>query len=191
MSVQLNFIDYLEPTELIRKQPGRSVVEPPKRFISNDAVGSTPAGSPGKTAERRISSAVEHASDKGDVGGSTPSFATGSAAVRHDSVGSSIAASWPLQPAFVCGSDTSEEAARSMTEASVALRERVLDIIRQNGSIGATCESVESRMRASHQTISARISELKASGAIVDSGKRGFTRSGRKACVYVANGLGR
>lgn len=50
----------------------------------------------------------------------------------------------------------------------------------------STCDEVEQRLAARHQTVSARIYELARDGAIVDTGDRRLTTSGRYAAVWAA-----
>lgn len=83
------------------------------------------------------------------------------------------------------GADTSAEAYESIRAAVNKLGLAVLSLIEQSPS-GVTCEDVETRLRLSHQTASARISELKAKGLIWDTGQRAKTRSGRLARIYKA-----
>lgn len=64
------------------------------------------------------------------------------------------------------------------------LRNRVLYFIAVNPD-GATCDEIESGLKLSHQTASARCTELKKCGKIIPIGLR-ETRSGRKAAVYKA-----
>lgn len=49
---------------------------------------------------------------------------------------------------------------------------------------GLTCDEVEVEMERTHQSISARVNELKNGGWIEDSGERRETRSGAKAIVW-------
>jgi len=86
---------------------------------------------------------------------------------------------------YVRGSDTSEAAAVSVDESTPYLRGRVLDYISARGVEGATCDEVEGALDMRHQTASPRVNELAGRGAIVDSGRRRKTRSGRNAVVYV------
>ena len=81
------------------------------------------------------------------------------------------------------GSRTSYAAAVSVQGATPRLRGIVLARIKAAG--GLTCDEVEAEAQMSHQTTSARIRELALAGAIVDSGERRKTRSGRAACVWV------
>jgi hypothetical protein len=50
----------------------------------------------------------------------------------------------------------------------------------------ATCDQVEQDLKLSHQTCSARFSELKRDGWIFPTGAAKPTRSGRKAMTFVA-----
>lgn len=88
------------------------------------------------------------------------------------------------QPPHVVGSDTSEAAAKSIKAQVPTMQRAVLDCI-SRGRDGRTCDEVEVWLSMSHQTASARIRDLVKAGAIVDSGQRRPTRSGRKAAVYV------
>lgn len=83
------------------------------------------------------------------------------------------------------GTDTSAAAAESMKTKAPLLRERVLESIKARHSEGMTCDEAEVALGLSHQTCSARFNELVNLCAIVDSGNRRPTRSGRKAIVYV------
>lgn len=97
---------------------------------------------------------------------------------------------YPTHPGFVAGSETSQEAAESMHQSAATLREQVRLFI-SFAENGATCDEIEQAMGLSHQTCSARCSELKRQGRIVTSldaetGKvvKRPTRSGRSAAVY-------
>lgn len=90
------------------------------------------------------------------------------------------------QVPFVWNSDTSRNAAKSIREGAAKLRERVRVAIARREHYGATCDELESLLEMRHQTCSARVHELAKVGAIVDSGERRKTRSGRKAAVYRA-----
>lgn len=83
------------------------------------------------------------------------------------------------------GTETSAAAARSMRPVAGTLRARVLAVFERCGAHGATCDEVERDMDGRHQTISARVYELRNGGWIVDSGRTRKTRSGRQAIVYV------
>ena len=86
-------------------------------------------------------------------------------------------------PPYVSDSDTSRAAALSVAPHTPGLREQVLSAIR-HAPDGLTCDDVEALMNLRHQTASARVNELRNDGAIVDSGLRRPTRSGRKATVW-------
>ena len=85
---------------------------------------------------------------------------------------------------FVAGSETSEEAAKSLY--SGPIRERVYKIIESMDFLGATDEELERRLNMKHQTVSARRRELVLMGRVKDSGVRRRTTSGRKAVVWIA-----
>lgn len=76
---------------------------------------------------------------------------------------------------------TSHEAGASLP-GIVGDARKVFDEIVLGG--GLTCDQVEQKMNRSHQTISARVNQLRDKGWIVDSGLRRLTRSGRKAIVW-------
>lgn len=89
-------------------------------------------------------------------------------------------------PLFARGSDTSEAAAKSISPPTkVQLRERVLDVIRMKGALGATCDELEYSLSLTHQTCSPRVNELRSRGLIKDSKLRRVTRQGRSAVVWV------
>lgn len=90
---------------------------------------------------------------------------------------------------FHKGADTSVQAFKETPQAVRNTgRAAVLKLIQETGSNGITCERIEIRLGISHQTASARISELRLRDKlIVDSGRRRATQSGHKARVYVAS----
>jgi hypothetical protein len=90
------------------------------------------------------------------------------------------------RPPRARGSDTSSDAADSIEPIAPLLRERVLNIIKTAGPMGLTCDECEAVLGMRHQTVSARVTELRNETRIVDSGQRRPTRSGRKATVWVA-----
>jgi len=83
------------------------------------------------------------------------------------------------------GADTSKAANRSVAELKGEMCKAIFNFIRDY-SCGLTCEDVELAMSLSHQTASARLSELRAEGWIYDTGLRRPTISGRSARVYKA-----
>jgi predicted transcriptional regulator len=80
---------------------------------------------------------------------------------------------------------TSREAKESLDENITSLRAAVLELIRESGQNGVTCEELESVLAMKHQTASARIRDLAKAGRIMDSGMRRKTSSGRAAIVWV------
>lgn len=90
-----------------------------------------------------------------------------------------------IKAMFVPGSDTSETAAEQIESVAGKMRRLVYDHIKSQDE-GATCDECEVSLDLKHQTCSARITELKRLGSIVDTGRRRKTRSGRGAAVYVA-----
>ena len=92
------------------------------------------------------------------------------------------------------GPATSNEAAASLDPDHLGrLARRVYDEISYavaNGGTGLTCDQVEQIVGGSHQTVSARVNELRDKGYIVDSGARRPTRSGRKATVWRPSAMG-
>lgn len=89
-----------------------------------------------------------------------------------------------LELPFVSGSDTSTDAARSMDPHAARCRASVYHAVKEAPN-GATCDEIEATLRMRHQNVSARLRELVLANAIVDSGARRPTRSGRNARVYV------
>ena len=81
------------------------------------------------------------------------------------------------------GVATSVAANRSIAGEKVGLRRMVLNCLTRYHLDGATCEEVEFVCGLSHQTASARISELLRDGLITIRGQRP-TSSGRMARVY-------
>ena len=85
---------------------------------------------------------------------------------------------------FVKGSDTSKEAAQSMSPHVGRIAKQVFNYIVKQGIRGSTCDEVELALGLRHQTASARIRELVQRGMVVDRGYRRVTRSNRKAVVW-------
>ncbi len=87
---------------------------------------------------------------------------------------------------FHGGNPESVAAHASIVPAKATLRRRVIAFVRGRGEHGATSDEIELALGLSHQTVSARITEAKAGGDLVPSGRRRVTRSGRSAAVLVA-----
>jgi hypothetical protein len=83
-------------------------------------------------------------------------------------------------------SDTSSEAAESMKPTVDMLRRQVYECIHDAHMEGHTCDEVEIKLKLTHQSVSARVNELRDAGVIVDIGERRKTQHKRKATVYVA-----
>lgn len=81
------------------------------------------------------------------------------------------------------GNEHSTAAAATIDKA--ALRAAILTFIASRGELGATSDEAEVALGLSHQTVSARFTELKALELVTPAGRRP-TRSGRSAGVYVA-----
>ena len=82
--------------------------------------------------------------------------------------------------------DRSVDAWRSLRPTVLTkLRRRVLDAIKAAGTNGATVDELEMTLRMSHQSASARVSELKAAGHVKVSGAKRLTRYGKEADVIV------
>jgi predicted HTH transcriptional regulator len=81
------------------------------------------------------------------------------------------------------GNEQSTEARHSIDASEI--RKRVLDYIKQVGDAGVTCDELEQILELSHQTASARCSELKEQKLVDVRGTR-KTRSGRNAGVLIA-----
>jgi len=90
------------------------------------------------------------------------------------------------KPPFEKTSDTSKAASESVIGAAVSIRLRVLHLIVQTRSHGATDDEIEEALGLRHQTASARRRELVLNGRVEDSGLRRNTRSGRSATVWIA-----
>lgn len=85
---------------------------------------------------------------------------------------------------YVRGSDTSRAAAASVEHSAKAQQSRCLQLIKDSGYTGKTCDEIEEILGERHQAISARLRELVLSERIIDTGSRRPTRSGRNANVY-------
>lgn len=79
--------------------------------------------------------------------------------------------------------DTSIEAFDSIENIEPTLNQKVFKLIKDGA--GRTCDEIEIALNMRHQTISSRITHLTKIGAIVDSGARRPTRSGRNAIVWI------
>jgi len=103
---------------------------------------------------------------------------------EHDQIGLDAT----TQPAFSHNStDTSAEAGASVNTHVGKLARQCFDeieVVYNSGSHGLTVDQLEQLLNRSHQSVSARVNELRDKGWVVDSGERRKTRSGRKAIVW-------
>ena len=90
--------------------------------------------------------------------------------------------SYPDAPGFQ-NTATSFGAAESVRVMASTIREDVYLAIKKTPR---ACFEVEDAIGMTHQTVSARITELKIARRILDSGYRRVTPSGRKAIVWEA-----
>lgn len=98
----------------------------------------------------------------------------------------------PAPRAAISAPETSHQAAEWMRQHQASVAGRVLSAILlawRRGSLGLTAEQVMARLQGKHQTISARVNELRNAGLIVDSGARRQTTSGRMAVVWTPTGI--
>lgn len=70
------------------------------------------------------------------------------------------------------------------------LESKVLSVITRAQAKGLTCSEVETKLKMSHQTASARVNALRDKKEIVDSGQTRKTTSGRSAIVWVIPNYG-
>ena len=82
---------------------------------------------------------------------------------------------------------TSLEAAESVRECAGTLRAKVFDRIALAGLGGLTSDELQEATGMLSNTIQPRVSELRAAGRIMRSGRRRPTRSGRNAHVLIVN----
>ena len=73
---------------------------------------------------------------------------------------------------------------RDLTGALSKLCYDEIATVYHNDGIGLTVDALEQVLQRSHQTVSARVNELRDRGWVVDSGHRRKTRSGRSAIVW-------
>lgn len=86
--------------------------------------------------------------------------------------------------------ETSQAAFESIQETAPAMREKIKQMILNEGWHGLTCDEVEARTGYKHQTASARLRELELDHTLMKSIRTRLTRSGRRAFVYVVRPAG-
>lgn len=89
---------------------------------------------------------------------------------------------YPRAPGFKAPGP-SQEAAEAIKPTAATLRAHALAVIERGP---ATADEVAAAMRASILSIRPRLSELRATGAIVDTGERRENASGKRATVWRA-----
>ncbi len=90
-----------------------------------------------------------------------------------------------LAPAGRAAPDTSHEAARRIEGIAGEMCQRVLAYIRACGAAGATDAECQAALGMLTQTQTPRRNTLAALGAVVNSGRKRLTPSGRRAIVWV------
>lgn len=78
----------------------------------------------------------------------------------------------------------SEALNAEVRESPLSLRDQVLALIKDNGPMGYTTDELEQALSATHQSVSARVNQLKNQGLIKSAGRTRATRSGRQATVW-------
>lgn len=98
--------------------------------------------------------------------------------------------SYPQTPGFVGGPNSpSGKAAKRIAKRAPSMRVKILNLLKAakgKNPVGYTSDEIEIEQGWRHQTVSARLTELKHDGLIKDSGFRRNTRSGDTATVWVA-----
>lgn len=87
---------------------------------------------------------------------------------------------------FHGGNPESVAANESIEDHKPTIRRRIAGYVHARGPVGATVDEIEIALGYSHQTASARVTELKQLGSLVPTGDRRPTRSGSSAAVLVA-----
>lgn len=82
--------------------------------------------------------------------------------------------------------ETSLQAHESQKDKAPNDGAKILQFIAKSTETGCTCDEVETLLKFSHQTASARIRDLAKASKIKDSGLRRKTRTGRSATVWKA-----
>jgi DNA-binding transcriptional ArsR family regulator len=87
------------------------------------------------------------------------------------------------------GNENSIEAHNGIIPAKLKLHRGIMAAIKLRGNSGMTVDELEIALSLPHQTASARMSELKSAGLIVQVGKR-KTRTGSNAGVWILSRQG-
>ena len=86
---------------------------------------------------------------------------------------------------FVRGSDTSEDAAKSMKHIAPSDEARVYALFEKAGSYGVTDKEIELALGMIHESASARRNGLVLKGKVKNSGDKRRSPSGRKVTVWI------
>lgn len=87
------------------------------------------------------------------------------------------------------GNAESQSANLRVASSKEKMRAQVLEAIQRSGARGMTCDELETLLGLTHQTCSARCSELKKDGMVQKLGTRP-TRTGSPAAVLVSRDSG-
>ena len=87
---------------------------------------------------------------------------------------------YPQTPGYK-KTDTSEQAALAMKPKAATLRAMVLEELK-NGE--GTADQIADRLKIDFMSIRPRLSELKESEKVIDTGRRGTSRYGKSAIIY-------
>ena len=94
---------------------------------------------------------------------------------------------YPKDPGFVSGSETSEHAAGEVASRTEAMRNKILGMARLRGMFGCTSNEAGTELGMKPQTVSARFAELSQRGLLIKTGRKRTTQGSYKAAVYVTN----
>ena len=94
---------------------------------------------------------------------------------------------YPKDPGFVSGSETSEHAAREVESKASAMRNKIMRLVGMRGMFGCTSYEAGIELGMLPQTVSARFAELSQRGMLIKSGRTRKTQGNYKAGVYVTD----
>ena len=92
---------------------------------------------------------------------------------------------YPKDPGFVRGSDTSEQAAIEVASRSEAMRNKIMSMVKLRGMFGCTSNEAGKELGMKPQTVSARFAELSHRGMLIRTLRKRTTQGNYKAFVYV------
>ena len=92
---------------------------------------------------------------------------------------------YPKDPGFVNGSETSKDAAGEVKSKAGAMREKIMQMVRMRGMFGCTAHEAGIELGMKSQTVSARFAELSQFGWLIKTGRKRVTQGNYKAAVYV------